>query len=101
MSPLLFGGIDTSGVVGTGMKDDNSSRRCLAEIFQHSQKVEISVLSVPVAILSEVAEASSVKDVRVVGPGGVGVVDRVFVENPVEEVSTNSQRASATQSLEG
>ena len=85
----------------TGMQDDDSSRRCLAQIHRHSRKVKILVLSVPVAVLPEVGEASSFKDVGVVGPGGLGVVDCVLAENPVEEDGTNSQRVSATVTLEG
>ena len=101
LSPLLFSGIHASGVVGTGMQDDNSSRRCLTQIFHHAREVKISVLSVPVPVLTEVGVAGPSKDESVVAPGGVGVVDRVLAENPVEEVGPNSQRASATQSLGG
>ena len=101
LSPLLFSGIQTSGVMSAGMQDENSSRRCLAQIFQHAWEVQISVLSVPIAILPKVSEASSFEDVGVVGPGWVGVVDGVSAKNPVEEMSPDSQRASATQSLEG
>ena len=36
LSPLLFSGIQTSGVMSAGMQDENSSRRCLAQIFQHA-----------------------------------------------------------------
>ena len=91
LSPLFFGRIHASGVVGAGMQDDNSSSRCLAQIFHHAREVKISVLSVPVAVLPQVGVAGSAEDEAVVAPGGVGVVHRVLAQNPVEEVGANSQ----------
>ena len=100
LSPLLSGGVDPSGVVGAGVQDDNGSGRCLSQIFHHAREVKSSGLSVPVAVLTEVGIAGPPKDEAMVAPGGVGVVDRVSAENPVEEVGANSQSAGATQRLE-
>ena len=100
LGPLLLGGVHPGGVVGAGVQDDDSSRRCLTKILHHAGEVEAPGLRVPVAVLSQVGVAGPSKDEAVIAPGGVGVVHCVLAKDPVQEVGADSQRSCSTQSLE-
>jgi len=70
ISPLSLGGVDTSGVMGTGVEEDNRSRLGVSEILKHSVDVESLGLGVEVSVLVD-READGTKDGSVVTPGRV------------------------------
>lgn len=72
--PLLGGGVDTGGVVGTGMEENDRSLGHGLDVLLHGLKVETNSLGVKVAVLL-CLEAGTLGDGVVVAPGGVGDVD--------------------------
>ncbi len=52
--PLLFGGVYTSRVVGTGVQDDDSTLRSGLQVLQESGKVEATGNRVPVSVLTDI-----------------------------------------------
>jgi len=72
--PLFPSGVDSSGVVGTGMEEDNGSGNCVVEELDHGRDVRSSSLGVVVGILDPF-QSSVFDNVFVVKPGGVGKID--------------------------
>jgi hypothetical protein len=74
LSPLFLSGVNTGGVVGTSVEEDNRSRLGLGEIFKHSSDVETLGLGVEVSVLVA-GEADGSEDRVVVTPGRVADVN--------------------------
>lgn len=72
--PLVLSEVDTGGVVGAGVQEDDGAGGGLADAVQHAVEVEALRLGVEVGVGCE-GEADIGEDLVVVGPGWVGEVD--------------------------
>ena len=99
LSPLFLGGIDTSGVMGTGVEEDNRSGLGFSEILEHSVDVESLGLGVEVSVLVDL-EADSSKDRVMVTPGRVADINRGVSELP-QERSKDVEGTGSGKSLSG
>jgi len=73
-SPLVHGWVDSGGVVGAGVEEDDGSGGGFLEVGDHTVEVKSLGLLVKVPVLSHV-HATSVEDRVVVSPGRVADVD--------------------------
>lgn len=59
-------GVNTGGVVGAGMEDDNRVLWGIVQVLQHAIKVQTAFPCIPVTVCAEVGEASQLEDKSVV-----------------------------------
>lgn len=59
-------GVNTGGVVGAGMEDDNRVLWGTVQVLQHAINVQATFPCIPVAVCAEVGEASQLEDESVV-----------------------------------
>jgi len=97
--PLLLGGVDTGGIVGTGVQDDHSTGWGLVQIGHHVLEVQLALVLVPVAVRLQGREAHIGEDLVVVLPCGIRVVNHVAVQLSVQEISGNTQGSCARDGL--
>lgn len=74
LAPLSLGGVNTGGVVGTGVQEDDALLGGGLDVGDQTLEVKTNGLLVVVAVLSDL-EAGVREDSLVVGPTGVGKVD--------------------------
>jgi hypothetical protein len=99
ISPLSLGGVDTSGVMGTGVEEDDRSGLGVSEILEHTVDVESLGLGVEVSVLVDL-EAGGSKDGVVVTPGRVGDINR-GVSELSQEGSEDVEGTGSGKSLGG
>lgn len=97
--PLLGSGVDTSGVVGTSVEQEDRTGRSVLDIIEHTLKVKTDGVLVVVPVLLH-GDAGIAEDGLVVCPGWVGEVDGlVSGVEALKERSTNSQSTSSRDGL--
>ena len=91
LAPLSLSRVNTSGVVSTGVKQDNAALGSRLDILDQTLKVQTDGVLVVVAVLLDL-KARVLEDSVVVGPAGVGQVNllRAGVE-ALEESTTNAE----------
>lgn len=98
--PLLVGGVDTGGVVSTGVQQDGGAWLGGLEIGDQAVKVEANVLGIVIAVLGGLNAGSS-EHCLVVCPSGSGKEDLLGREELGEELSSDPQRTSTGDGLGG
>mmetsp|Transcript_42075 Transcript_42075/g.64506 ORF Transcript_42075/g.64506 Transcript_42075/m.64506 type:complete len:364 (-) Transcript_42075:16-1107(-) len=100
--PVVLSGVAASGVVGTGVEEDDLLSGSLVEILEHAVDVEDSLVGVVVSVLSPV-KAGSVSDTLVSRPGRGGNPDlrRLVGEEFMHEIEEKADRSSSRDSLAG
>lgn len=101
--PLGLGQIDTGGVVGADVQEDDGAGGSIAQGGEHAGEVEAFGLRVEVGVVGE-GEVDVGEDLVVVGPGWVGEVDGGFRVGGVEfgeEESAQVHGTGAGDGLEG
>jgi hypothetical protein len=89
-TPLLLGGVDTSGVVCASVKQDNAALGHLLNVLDHTLKVEPDGVLVVVTVFLDL-ETRVLEDGVVVCPAGVGNVDGLVTgEEALEESTADS-----------
>ena len=78
LHPLLLGRVDTGGVVGAGVEQDNAALGHGLDVGDHAIEVEANGVLVVVPVLLDL-EAGVLEDSGVVRPRGVGDVDGLRV----------------------
>lgn len=97
--PLLLTGVNTSGVVGAGVEEEDTAVGGSLDIGNQTLKVEANGALVVVAVLLNV-ETSVVEDSLVVSPRGGGDVDLLLAgEELGEESSANTEGTSTGDGL--
>lgn len=101
MCSLQYLRIDASGVVGTGVQQDNRLLGHLGHVLQHALEIEAASDWIVVAILLD-AKASSLEEWHVIAPSWRGHVNvlRTLMEL-AQKVSADCQRTSARDALHG
>ena len=99
LAPLVLSGIDTGGVVSTGVQQDDAVVGGGLDVGDQALKVQADGVLVVVAVLLHL-QAGVLEDGVVVGPAGVGQVDllRVGVE-ALQERTADSQGTGAGDGL--
>ena len=95
--PLFSGGINSSGVMGAGVEEDDGSRNGVVEELDHGRDVRSSGLGVVVRILDPF-KSSVFDNVLMVKPGGVGKIDEPG-EILAEESESETQGSSSGNGL--
>lgn len=97
--PLLLAGVNTSGVVGASVEEEDAAVGGSLDISNQTLKVEADGALVVVAVLLNL-ETGVVEDGLVVSPRGGGDVDLLLAgEELGEESSTNSEGTSTGDGL--
>jgi hypothetical protein len=96
LQPLLLGRVDTGGVVGAGVEQDNAALGHGLDVGNHSLKVEANRVLVVVAVLLDL-EARVREDGAVVGPRGRGDVDGLCVGVVALEEGTANAKGTGTR----
>lgn len=91
LAPLGLGRVNTGGVVGTGVEQDDAVLGGCLDVLDQALEVQTNGVLVIVAVLLDL-EAGVLEDGVVVGPAGVGQVDllRAGVE-ALEEGTANAE----------
>ena len=97
--PLLGGRVNTGGVVGASVEEDDGAWLGVGEVTAHAIKVKTTGLGVIVGIVTDF-ETSSLEDLVVVSPSRLGDVDGCLAELG-EEVSQDLEGAGTRESLAG
>lgn len=99
LAPLGLSRVNTSGVVSTGVQQDDAALRCSLDILDQTLEVQTNGVLVVVAVLLDL-KAGVLEDSVVVGPAGVGQVNllRAGVE-ALEESTTNAEGAGTGDGL--
>jgi hypothetical protein len=99
LAPLVLGRVDTSGVVGASVEQDNALLGGGLDVSDQTLEVETDGLLVVVAVLSDL-ETGVREDSLVVGPAGVGEVDLLGARvELLEESTSNAEGTSAGDGL--
>lgn len=99
LAPLSLGRIDTSGVVSTGVEEEDAALGSGLDIGNHALKVEANGVLVVVAVLLNL-ETSLGEDGLVVGPRGSGDVDLLLaVVELLEEGGADAESTSTGEGL--
>jgi hypothetical protein len=99
LPPLSLGRVDTSGVVGASVEQEDAALGSSLDVGKHALEVEANGVLVIVSVLLDL-EAGILEDGAVVGPRGGGNVDLLGtgVES-LEEGSANSEGTSTRDGL--
>lgn len=97
-SPLLWGGINTGGVVGAGVQENDRAVVGVAEVLDEAVKVQGNVLLVVVSVGNGL-DASLAEDSLVVGPGGVREEDLLLGEELGNELSADTESTGTGDGL--
>lgn len=99
LPPLSLGRVDTSGVVGASVEQEDAALGGSLDVGEHALEVKTDGLRVIVPVLLDL-EAGVLEDGAVVGPRGVGDVDLLGagVES-LEEGSTDPEGTSTRDGL--
>ena len=95
--PLFLGGIDTSGVVSTGVEEEGGLGGSRLDSLEDAVHVQV-VVGIEVGVLL-VGNTSGVEDTEVVGPGGVGDEDVFVTLDVLQEIAEETERTSTRKSL--
>jgi hypothetical protein len=99
LAPLGLGGVNTGGVVSTGVQQNDAALGGGLDVLDETLKVQTDGVLVVVAVLLDL-EAGVLENGVVVGPAGVGQVDllRARVE-ALEESTTNAESTGTGDGL--
>lgn len=96
--PLNFGGVDTGGVVSTGMEEKHGTIGGTVDVIDHTFVVQAFVCGVPIFV-GALVDSCVAEDGVVSAPGRATGVHGLVGEEESDEFSTNAKRASSGQSL--
>lgn len=98
--PLVAGGVDAGGVVGTGVEEDDAAVGSVLEGGAHAVEVETFGLGGEVGVGLD-GQVDVGEDLVVVGPGWVGEVDGLVVGARVEPGEEEGSEVDGTGAGDG
>lgn len=93
--PLIGSWITASWVVSACVENDDSTFWSVRQVFQESFQINATGLWVPVTVRSQIGITGMFKQLMMVLPGWVGVVNHVAVEVTLQEFSSKTQSSGS------